>query len=135
MQSSQEDLHATLKVGGAEVLSEDLSEGFRDLSAALAEVGITSEVDYQPPQGRGVTWYEVTLIYLGMKAADAVSGHVLDATIERISAAVVGWAKSRFRKDPDNRRPKSITVYGPDGNEIKTITVQSDGIVEEDGGG
>ena len=57
----------------------------------------------------------------------AVSAYMLKA----IGDAAIDWAKHQFRKHPDNRNQKRITIYGPDGQAVRTALVKDADTVEE----
>jgi len=109
-----------------EELATEIREEFPELEV---EVFVGEE------HGYGVTLSEVLRIYMEI-------GEVAGATAA-IGApfwATVRWAKKRWHRDreanPDELpRPRFVTVYGPDGETLKSVKIDApDGEVEEDEG-
>lgn len=121
----------TVRIGGTEILTDDRRRALEQLIDQFREERLDGEISYRPPTGRGVTWYEVTLIYIGMKALDAVTGEIASRTIDAVTSRTIGWAKSRLERG-ETARPQSITLYDADGKVIKKFRIKKDGAVEED---
>lgn len=71
-------------------------------------------------RGHGVTWWEVVLIWVAARSAEAV--------IDRVVGDVVEWMKDRFRQNPDSTRPKAavIVLYeGEEGHATEKVELRS----------
>jgi hypothetical protein len=123
----------TLRIGGTEALTPARLEALSVLIDELRELGLDGEISYRPPTGRGVTWYEVTLIYLGAKALDVVTGNAIEALLKLVTSKAIEWARLRLGRG-ETVRPQSITIYGPGGKPLKTIRIKKDGAAEESDG-
>lgn len=95
-------------------LDTDLSSLATDLAAKVPEASF-----YIVPKelvGRGLTWWEVILIYIPV-------GTIAKAAIEAVLDETVRWLRERFKKVP--KRPKYVAIYGPDGKVIKSVVLHS----------
>ncbi len=106
-------------------------EDFQELIDALRKLdqGYEVRLAYNEQIGHRVTWAEAITLWLSI-AADAI-------TIMAIVGQGIAWAQAGFEKEkkeqvqqaiesgeamPDVRyRPKYITIYGPDGNVLKSV--------------
>jgi hypothetical protein len=98
-----------------DLTSEDLMplvHGLERLGSEGQEVIITE----RPTRGYGVTWWQVLLIYVGMKAGDAL--------INSVVSSAVDWAKNHLS---EGGRPHYIGIYGPDGEIIRAVEVDAGG--------
>src|SRR5215216_2165985 len=95
---------------------EPLISAIRDLDSSY-EVKIA----YNEPRGYAVTWWEVLYIWLPW-VGTAAGG----AAIAKIVELVIEWAHNRFKADPERKRPRHVSIYGPDGKVIKSILITSD---------
>lgn len=121
----------TVRIAGTEILHDGRREALEELINLFREDGLDGEIAYRPPTGRGVTWWEVALIYIGMKAADAATGQVTKAVIDAVTGRAKQWAKGRLERG-DTSRPQSITIFGPDGRPLKKVQIQKDGTEREE---
>jgi hypothetical protein len=114
----------TVKIGGTFRLSPFLP-ALEELVDEIRENGSDGQITYRPPTGRGITLYETIGLYIALRAADASIGNV----VTQVETAAINWAKARFRRkrddDESSERKKIITIYGPNGNPIKKIKVDS----------
>jgi hypothetical protein len=95
-------------------LVDDLSDNF---SARI----IGTEI-----RGYGVTWWEVLLAYIGLKAADTT----IDSVTQSLIDSVKSFVQRKRSAEPDRRpRPFSFTIYDEDGNFVKRLEIDSDGEV------
>jgi hypothetical protein len=81
------------------------------------------EIVPRPERGYGVTFHEVMNIWVNVTG---IAGGT--ATGVAILRSVAKWARERWHKDRDEHpgsrpRPRSVTLYGPDGRAIKTIEI------------
>lgn len=84
-------------------------EELDDLIDALKDDGLDARRGYLEQKGYGVTWWEVVLIWVGTRAAEAVINHVVGDVVE--------WMKERFRQHPENTRPKTAMIFRYEGDE------------------
>jgi len=113
---------------------EELSELAEEIRQEDPTVEV--EVDSLPEQGYGVTPVEVIAII-------TATGGSVAAVKETAKAAqtAINWMRKRWQKDkekavgPPRRRTVRI-LYGPDGDELKSVTIdEPDGSPEEQSGG
>lgn len=106
-----------------------------DLAAELRGVSPEYAVDVfvGEERGYGVTLSEVLRIY--MEAGD-VAGNTAALLAPFFAAAE--WARRRWHRDlkdaPDqNPRPRAVTLYGPDGEALRSVKIDlPDGEIEDD---
>lgn len=103
-----------------ESLVEDIQRG----TASSVDVGV------MPQRGYGVTWWEVVVIYVAMKGADAVVGHAYQLLLDEITEKVKGWYRER-RLAKDDKRPLYLDVRDDEGHVLRALEVQSSGDVED----
>jgi PAS domain-containing protein len=120
-----DDIFVFLRIGGTEILHDGRREALEALIASIREEGIDGEIRYRPPSGRGISWIEVTSIYIGMKVGDAIISTATKGLIDRIAERSKDWAKRRFASG-DAVRPQLIRIYGPDGTVLKEVEVKKD---------
>lgn len=77
--------------------------------------------------GYGVTWWEVLLAYVGLKAADTTISNVTESLIDSVKSFVQRRRNEELQKRP---RPFSLTIYDEDGRFVKRLEIKSDGEVE-----
>jgi hypothetical protein len=114
----------------SEVTSPERREALMELRGRLATGGadVDLEVTEYIPGQRGVTWSET----VGLFIAGAVGGGLLANVTKDIYDQAKAWALDRFTKkqaeNPNgNPRPESFTIYGPDGEVLKTWKVDREG--------
>jgi hypothetical protein len=98
----------------------ELSILAEELKGLVAPIPV--RVAYFDQHGAGVTFLQelavwVPASYIGQKVCDTIIGYVSD------------WAKKRFARRPT--REQHITVYDPDGKEIFSMLINSDGVKHE----
>jgi hypothetical protein len=99
-----------------DVKPEDLD----GLASALEDEGLDVRRAYVEQRGFGVTWWEVVLIWVSARSAEAV--------IDRVVGDAVEWMKDRFRQKPESKRPKvALIVYyeGEEGHLAEKVELQS----------
>lgn len=97
-------------------------EAIEELCADLRASGIDATVEQDTTTSRAITWYEVTLIYLGGKILDSVTGGLMDSAVAAVRDRVAAWAKRRQERD-EAQRPQVVELYGPDGKLITSVRV------------
>jgi ABC-type phosphate transport system substrate-binding protein len=101
---------------------EIVGEDVEPLAEALRAEGYEVEVTERRRVGYGVTWWEVFHIFI-----EEAEGHAIDAAVGAAIAAFANWARNRFKKGKNRREemaPKHATIYGPDGEALKEVTVE-----------
>jgi hypothetical protein len=118
----------TLKTRGKSHFKNDFEEIVEAIRTAAPEATIEVEEPWTVAPGRyGVIFGEVLIVglpwvggYLAGKVADAV-----------IAKAVEGWKK--MRGDKPRARPRIVTLYGPDGEELKSVRIDESTMTDENG--
>lgn len=91
---------------------------------------VTSAVGVVPQRGYGVTWWEVLLIYIGSKGADAVTGHAFQLLLDGVTDKAKQWYRDR-RTAKDDTRPFYLGVLDEDGHVLRALEIRSDGADED----
>jgi class 3 adenylate cyclase len=102
---------------------ERLSESLND------EDGVSVEIYKPQRRGYGVTWWEVLLLYLGGKGADAVTGRTLTLLLDVISQKAKAWYADRVKKGAG--RPLSLILRDATGRVLRALVLQPSGEVED----
>jgi hypothetical protein len=93
---------------------EDLAQSIRNLDA---DIKVVVAVREPPAKGVvGVTWVEVIECYVPWSDAK-------DVGVAALTIVITEWLRKRFIKVP--KRPKSVTIYGPSGESLKQIKLES----------
>jgi hypothetical protein len=95
-------------------------EDLDGLISALEEEGLDARRAYVEQRGYGVTWWEVLLIWVSARSAEAV--------IDQVVGNAVEWMKDRFRQSPESKRPKvALIVYyeGEEGHVAERVELKS----------
>jgi hypothetical protein len=87
----------------------DVAEKINKETEIVVTFGSREQVGY------GVTWYEVLHVWL----PDA--GKVLLGTVLK---ELIFWARDRMKKK-SKTRPKSINIYGPNGEVLKSVVIKN----------
>ncbi len=103
---------------------EPLVAELRDGRASGVDVGVV------PQRGYGVTWWEVLVIYVAMKGADAVLGHMYELLLDEITDQVKAWYRAR-RLEKDNKRPLLVDIRDEEGHVLRALELQASGEVED----
>jgi hypothetical protein len=113
----------TPPLDGARPISHERRQWLEELIDDLRALDVDAQVTTVRPKATGATWYDVTLIYLGAKVIDAATGHIVGSVLDAVVARVTDWAKRQLarRREPDGQL---ITLYGPDGQELRTVQVR-----------
>jgi hypothetical protein len=129
-----EDNRVLIERGGLEFLTDQRRDDLQELLADVTGLGYVVDLDFGPepePGKYGVTWLEVVAIYVGAKVLDGMTADAIDIAVKKLANTAVDWAKARFRKHPDNTRPQYISLYGPDGELLKSVQVDPKGDVQD----
>src|SRR4051812_23695489 len=96
---------------GTELFNDERLAALDELADLVTAAGFDVERCYreQQPGSRGVTWWEVVYIYLGMKAVDTATSRVFDATLDRVVTAAKTWARTRLLRK-ESSRPEYFAV-------------------------
>ena len=111
-------MDATLRIGATARMTPDELEELEGLVELLRGQDLDAEIAYRPPTGLGVTWWQVTGIWLGLSVLDAATGHVVDAVLDKVTSAAREWIRSRRKT---STRPQVVTIYGPDGKPLRKV--------------
>lgn len=112
-----------------------------ELPTYLAAEGITAELSYRHGGGMSLGVVETIAVYIGLRSVDGLIGDTATAAMK----GAIKWARERLRReppgppvptgvtgpdDPDNpaRKTVRISLYGPRGELLKDIVVNSDEI-------
>jgi hypothetical protein len=100
---------------------QDFEDYVEAVKGELPEIEINSGEGQRMPAGaRGVTWWEVLRVYIS-DIPDEVKGYVIGKLLDK----AYDWAKLRFKKHPENKRPKCVVIHGADGKEEGSIVLES----------
>jgi hypothetical protein len=80
-------------------------------------------------RGPSVEAWEVVLIYISTKALDAITGHALDAIIDKVTTTAKRWAIARFRHKK-SKRPEYFAILDDDGNVLRSFKIDEAGAEE-----
>jgi len=106
-------------------------EHLRPLTAKIeSDHGLRVDVAVVPQRGYGVTWWEVLLIYVGTKGADAAAGHAFQLLLDSVTEKAKDWYRDR-RKAMDDRRPFHLAILDDDGNVLRALELRADGAVDD----
>ena len=125
----------TLKAGRAsEITQPERRAALEELRGRLQSAGATVELQIAEyiPGRRGIAFIESVAIYIG----GAASGALVSNLVTDFYTQAKTWAKARFHKklneSPNgNPRPEAFTIYGPDGEVLKTWKIDKDGEHED----
>jgi hypothetical protein len=115
----------------SEVMQDDRRADLQDLQRKLEERGtsVDLEITEYVPGVRGLTWWEVVGIFIGLEVAKTAIDTLVGDTLETAR----DWAIARFKRT-NGHRGIWVTIYGPDNRPLKTVKVDKDGAHEEDPG-
>jgi hypothetical protein len=99
---------------------EEIAQVIRDLN-----LGCDVQINVTERPGYGVTWYRVAHIALSAGLFTAAGRALASEAGKRIAGAVIDWARQKFiRKQSVRPRPISVTIYGPNGEVLKSVVVK-----------
>lgn len=109
------------------------TEQLEDLAQSLRGIDASYDVRfaYREQKGYGVTWWEVLYIWLPWigVAAGAIAG---EKAVEKIVELSIDWARRRFKKEGEQKRPKYVAILGPDGKVLKSVRLNDEAQEPED---
>lgn len=106
------------------------TEELQPLVEALERGDRTVGVGTRPQRGYGVTWWEVLIIYLASRGADAVVGRVYEALLDEIVEKAKAWYHAR-REEKGNKRPFLLDIRDEDGQVLRALEIQPSGEVTD----
>jgi hypothetical protein len=128
----------TVATGRTSVLADETRAGYEELLDLLRQEGIDGEiVEHEPGGGLGVTWEEVTLIWLAVKGLDATVGWAIEKGLDAVSERAKQWIRRKrqrqLEKDSERKaRPQSVIIKSfLTGEPERRIDVDSEGNVTE----
>lgn len=104
-------------------------EKLESLISELQEQYPDNEVQYKTNElsGYGVTFWEVLYVCLVWTALN-----ITETAIKKFTELFIEWAFNRFIEDDQNKRPKYVAIYGPNGEVLKSVLVKSKDSEPED---
>lgn len=73
---------------------------------------------YNDQRGYGVTWWEVLHVWVPWTTIGT-------AAAKKLVEILIDWARHKLAGAEENKRPRSVTIYGPDGKILTRIEVDS----------
>jgi hypothetical protein len=105
-----------------------------DLQPLIEQIKLGNDLNVEvrgfPQRGYGVTWWEVLTIYLAVKGADAVVGHLYKMLLDQLTEKVKRWYLER-RANKGNTRPLSLTFRNEEGFELRKVHMRATGETED----
>jgi len=100
------------------------TEQAEELARAIRQKYPSYDVIVEPKEqeeGRyGLTWFEVLRISL-----IAGLGIALTTAVQELTKMCINWARERFKKKGQSRRPTYIAIYGPDNELLMSVVVKN----------
>ncbi|MGA2531353.1 MAG: hypothetical protein ABSG36_19660 [Acidimicrobiales bacterium] len=126
-----------ISLGGGVRVTPDTQGPLEDLASRLSNEDTEVRVVSQEPEGYGVIFGEVVVIYIVMKAIDNLTDKALDAFFARITEVAKKWARERVQERIDRGAKRVRATYVEPRNEkgeqigpsVKA-EVDSNGVVE-----
>ncbi len=118
------------------VTTDERRAAVSELARRLGSLGLDVDVEiveYEPGRrGLGPNMPELVGIFIGTQVAASVIDRLTNAIIDRTKE----WAGERFNRKRKTRpsqtaKPESFTLYGPDGEVLKTWTIDNSGEHED----
>ncbi len=122
-----------LRAGRAtEVVTPERRAALDQLMGTIREAGYTVDLEITPyvPGRRGIAWAEAVWIYIAAQGSAVLVPRVLADVYE----AAKHWARKRYEDKQAhavNPSPETFVIYGPDGEVLKTWTVNQEGERED----
>ena len=97
-------------------------EVLKPIIQAVQDIDPTYQVGlaYRDQRGYGVTWWEVLHIWIPWATLGGVAA-------KKIVELAIDWAYGRLKRDKPKNRPRSVTIYGPQGQVLKKVEVDQSG--------
>ena len=100
---------------------EDIHDYVEEVKKSFTQVEVHFDEGSRMPAGaRGVTWWEVVRVFL-TDIPNEVKGFVIGKLLE----LGYEWAKQRFKKNRENKRPKCIVIHGANRQEEGSMVLKS----------
>jgi hypothetical protein len=130
------DYEVTIATGPTSALTEEAREEYEQLLELLRQDKIDGRIAERELRGRGVTWIEVTEIWLAVKGAEAITSWAFEKALDKVATRAKQWVKIKRRKsheqgDRKTVRPQSIIIKSLSGEPERRIDVDSKGNVTE----
>ena len=112
----------TICTGPTAQLTDELESDYHLLLELLAQDGFQGNINERSPSGSGVTWVEITEIWLATKGFDVVAEWAFDHALDAVSSCVKEWLRRRMTK-----RPQAVIIKNLMGEPERRIEVDIDG--------
>ena len=106
-----------ITLGGGVRVTPESEEPLQDLASRLTDGDTEVRIASQEPEGYGVIFGEVVVIYIVMKAIDNLTDKALDAFFARITDVAKKWAKERVQERIDRGAKRVRATYVEPRNE------------------
>jgi hypothetical protein len=129
------DLKVTITTGPTSLITDEARSDYEELLKLLRQDDIEGEITERLPTAAGVTWVEITELWLNT-GGSAVAGWVIGKALDAVSRRAKQWLKSTRRRkleaDPDRQqRPQSVIIKNLMGEPACRIDVDPDGNMTE----
>jgi len=127
----------TITTGPTSLITDEARAEYEELLELLRQDDIAGEITDRLPSGRrGVTWVEITEIWLMSTGANVVAQWAIEKVLDGVTGRTKQWLKSKRRREmeayPDaKQRPQSVFIKNSYGEPERRIDVDSDGKVTE----
>src|SRR4029453_15635660 len=88
----------TITTGPTSLITDKQRAEYEELLELLAQDDIRGEITDRLPGGRGVTWVEITEIWLLSTGANIVAGWAIEKVLDAIGGRAKEWISSKRRK-------------------------------------
>ena len=116
------EFEVTICTGPTAQLTDELESDYHLLLELLAQDGFQGNINERSPSGSGVTWVEITEIWLATKGFDVVAEWAFDHALDAVSSCVKEWLRRRMTK-----RPQAVIIKNLMGEPERRIEVDIDG--------
>jgi hypothetical protein len=101
------------------------AEEMEEIAQAIRGLNLDCDVrvDITERTGHGVTWFKV--LHIALEGSEFAGTAAAGVAAKKIVEVVIDWASARFTK---SKRPVSVSIYGPDGEVVKSVVVKPDGV-------
>lgn len=82
-----------------------------------------AEVRIRAERGYGVTFIEVVIVYIAMKALDATVDRIFEKLLDKVEGAGTQWWK---RRRIGRNRPASVLICDEEGNVLRSLDYTPD---------
>jgi hypothetical protein len=124
-------LEVVIAGGSTTRLTDSARQDYEYLLSLLEEDGIEGRIAEREPGGAGVTWIEVTEIWVTTKlldlGADRMFGAGIDTAIGIVTRRVRQWIQTRRKETQGEQRPQSVIIKSPAGDPVVKIDMGTEG--------